>query len=621
MARKKRQQASSAKKTDRRFVGVAVALAIVTFVVYVRVFGHEFTSYDDDVYVTKNRSVQAGLTIDSIAWALTTGHGSNWHPLTWLSLMLDCQIYGLRSAGHHLTNLILHIANALLLLHLLRRMTGNVWASAMVAALFALHPLHVESVAWVAERKDVLSTLFWLLTMLLYLRYVEEPGVRRLIPVLIVFALGLMSKPMLVTLPFVLLLCDFWPLGRVAPASIEPAGNPRLLQRHRRKTLHRTVPKLVIEKVPFFVITVTSCVITFLVQQHGGEVVTLEEYSFEARLGNAIVVYVTYLVKTVWPVGLAFFYPHPLGGVPAWKILGAVALLLGTFVLVIRYWRSHPYLIVGWLWYMGTLVPVIGLVQVGEQSMADRYTYVPLIGIFVAAVWCLSGVMPTAGAYGRRLTAVIAGIILTACCLCTWRQVIYWRNDTAMCEHALEVTTGNYKAHNNLGLVMENLDRFDDAIRHYTTAVNINPNHERYYNLGNAYRKKEVFDEAIKYYEKAIDIHPGYARAYNNLGSMYYQQGQRARVNADYEAAEDKMKLARTGYERAVELKPESAEFRTNLGAACEIQGDIEVAVRHYDEALRLDTESPAARTNLDRAKGKLDAENRDSGFGTRPVE
>lgn len=602
-------------------MGVAVALAIVTFVVYVRVFGHEFTSYDDDVYVTKNRSVQAGLTMDGIAWALTTGHGSNWHPLTWLSLMLDCQIYGLRSAGHHLTNLILHIANALLLLHLLRRMTGNVWASAMVAALFALHPLHVESVAWVAERKDVLSTLFWLLTILLYLRYVEEPGVRRLILVLIVFALGLMSKPMLVTLPFVLLLCDFWPLGRVALASIEPAGNPRLLQRHRRKTLHRTVPQLVIEKVPFFVVTVTSCVITFMVQQHGGAVGTLETYSFEARLGNAIVVYVTYLVKTVWPVGLAFFYPHPLGGVPAWKILGAGALLLGTFVLVIRYWRSHPYLIVGWLWYMGTLVPVIGLVQVGEQSMADRYTYVPLIGIFVAAVWCLSGVMPTAGAHGRRLTAVIAGIIVAACCLCTWRQVIYWRNDTAMCEHALEVTTGNYKAHNNLGLVMENLDRFDDAIRHYTTAVNINPNHERYYNLGNAYRKKEVFDEAIKYYGKAIDIYPGYARAYNNLGSMYYQQGQRARANADYETAKDKIKLAQTGYERAVELKPESAEFRNNLGAACEIQGDLEAAVRHYDEALRLDTEYPAARTNLDRAKGRLDAENRDSGFGTRSVE
>ena len=450
---------------------VCLVLVVATGLAYWQVLHHDFVNFDDHYYVTENDRVQAGLTPEGFIWAFTTTDASNWHPLTWLSHMLDCELYGLNPGGHHLTNLLFHLASTLLLFIVFTRMTAALWRSALVAILFALHPLHVESVAWVAERKDVLSTLFWILTMWAYLHYVRHGGFKRYLLVLVAFTLGLMAKPMLVTLPFVLLLLDYWPLGRYqfgqSGAASHTAMSASIVPRRSRSG----ALALVLEKTPLLALAAISSVVTYLVQQSGQAMQYMETLPLTVRIANALVSYVAYIGKTIWPANLAVFYPHPGYTLPMWQAAGAGLLLVFISIVTIRSMSRYPYLAVGWLWYLGTLVPVIGLVQVGEQAMADRYTYVPLIGLFIIAAWGLWDLEKK----WHRQKIVFALILLLPLTVCTWRQLHYWRDSISLWEHALAVTKKNALAHNNLGGAFEEEGNAEKAIANFYEALRHDP--------------------------------------------------------------------------------------------------------------------------------------------------
>ncbi len=458
----------------RRELIVCLLLLSVTLAVYWQIGDHQFTNYDDTLYVTDNPHVKPGLAGGSVIWAFTATEEANWHPLTWLSHMVDCQLFGLRPRGHFLTSLFLHLANVLLLFAVLKRMTGALWRSAFVSALFALHPLHVESVAWVAERKDVLSTLFWLLTMLAYARYVERPTRARYVLTLVAFTLGLMAKPMLVTLPFVLLLLDYWPLDRMAYGG--KGDDPPKRTRKRTHSCEQRLPlsRLVWEKIPFFALAAISSVVTFSFQQRAGAMADMEIFPLSSRIANALVSYLRYMGKIIWPSDLAVLYPHPGTSLPLWWGAAAGLALLGLSILVVLVIRRRPYLAVGWLWYVGTLVPVIGLVQVGVQAYADRYTYVPLIGLFIMIAW---GVPDLVGRWAqtRTVLAVLAATALAALTACTWIQLGYWKDSVSLFTHTLQVTTKNYVAHNNLGNALADRGEVEAAISQYTEALRIKP--------------------------------------------------------------------------------------------------------------------------------------------------
>lgn len=456
---------------------LAFLLVVATAVAYWQVLVSDFVLYDDDVYVMRNPIVQEGLTLSGIRWALGTKFNANWHPLTWMSHMAVCQLFGLNASSHHAVNLLLHVLSTLLLFSVLRRMTRSDYRSAFVAALFAIHPLHVESVAWVSERKDVLSTFFWFLTMWAYVRYVESPSVRRQMIVIAAYALGIMAKPMLVTLPFVLLLLDYWPLRRLGKKATKAADK------------QTTVFDLVWEKVPLFGIAAMSCVMTYQAQQIGGAVASKDLLPLSIRLANALVAYIAYITKTIWPAKLAVFYPHPVDTLPHWQVAGSAILLTVISVAVVFVAKNRPYLTVGWLWYVGTLVPVIGLVQVGEQAMADRYTYIPLVGLFIAVTWAIGDLLtvtvdPNTNAASDssrirrsvRLATVVVGVgIIAALMVRTWIQVGYWRNSLSLFAHAVEVTENNYAMHAKLGMALAAENRTDEAIAEYRKAIRARP--------------------------------------------------------------------------------------------------------------------------------------------------
>jgi tetratricopeptide (TPR) repeat protein len=549
-----------------------VALAAAVLATFWPVVLNDFVNYDDPDYVTSNRHVQQGLTAQDVAWAFRTGHASNWHPLTWLSHQLDCQFYGLRPAGHHLTSLLLHAANTALLFLALLRLTGATWRSVIVAALFGLHPLRVESVAWISERKDVLSGAFWMLTLLAYAKYVaESKGQSRRSGVfyslaLISFALGLMSKPMLVTLPCVLLLLDYWPLNRLD---------------------RTTAPWLVLEKVPFVALAMASSVVTFLVQEKGGAVSRLESLPLMARLENALVSYCRYLGKTFWPVDLSVLYPHP-GHWPAGAVwLSAAALLVLTAAAILLA-RRHPYLCVGWLWFIGTLVPVIGLVQVGVQSMADRYTYLPLIGVYIAVVWGASECVAHLSRAQKALAAA-AALALLICSALTLRQIGIWKNSESLFRHAVAVTKDNYLAYNNLGFHLSNLGKTEAALEMYRRSIQINPNYdEAQNNIGFALAKLGRPLEAIPYYEAALRLRPTLAEAHNNLGNALSELG--------------RLDAAMTEYETTLRLNPDHADAHSNLGIALAMKGLLGEAIGHFEKSLALKPNNSGAHSNLGNA-------------------
>jgi tetratricopeptide (TPR) repeat protein len=517
-----------------RKAAICLALAVLTISVFWQLKDHSFINYDDNLYITENLPVQAGLSSAGLLWAFETTATGNWHPLTWLSHMLDWQLYGANPGGHHLTSLILHVINTLLLFLIMARLTKRLWPSALVAALFALHPLHVESVAWASERKDVLSAFFWLLTMGAYLRYAESPGTWRYLPVTVCFALGLLAKPMAVTEPFVLLLLDYWPLGRWPDRPAAAAGK-RQGQSSPSPQVRRTACRLVWEKAPLFALAAISCLITYKVQQ--GAMATVTALPLWARLGNALMSYVGYLVHLLWPLNLAVFYPYAANSLVWWKITGAALLLGGVTALAIRKARSIPYLPVGWFWYLGTLVPAIGLVQVGEQAMADRYTYIPLIGVFIILAF---GAADLAAGQRRRQVAlaVSGGLALLACLMLTWRQVGYWRDSATIFGRAVEVTENNYAAYNNLGLAYDETGQPDEAVAMFYRAIRSNPNYPgAYNNLGIDLADRGDVSAAIPMFLQAIRLQPNLDQAYNNLGEAYLRQGRVSEAREMFEMA------------------------------------------------------------------------------------
>ena len=560
---------------SRHFLTLCISLVLIAVIlaVFWQVRNHEFIKFDDDEYVTNNPHVKSGLTLSGAIWAFVAMHSNNWHPLTWLSHMLDCELYGLNPGGHHLTNLLIHIVNTLLLFLVLKRMTGARWRSSFVAVLFALHPLHVESVAWVSERKDVLSTFFWILTMGAYFRYVNSPRFHRYLLVLLCFAMGLLSKPMLVTLPFVLLLLDYWPLGRFRLGELGSNCNVSTQKPLKLSDQRLSIRQLILEKTPFFVLSAVASILTFVAQQSGGTVKSLKFFPLEARIANALVSYVSYIGKMIWPSRLGFFYPYP-DRVPIWQITGAVLLLGSISFLVIRASYKRRYLGTGWLWYLGTLVPVIGLVQVGLQSMADRYTYVPLIGLFIMIVWGTHDILK---GWRHRNTAfaVSAGLLISILAIVTWAQVQHWQNSITLFKHTVDVTSENSLMHYDLGVVMLRQGRYSDAITHLSESLRIEPDDaDAHNNLGIALVRQGKIQEAMVHYAEALRIKPDFAGTHNNLGVALARQG--------------KIQEAIVHYAEALRIKPDFAEAYGNIGNSLAQQGRIEEAIAHYKEALRI---------------------------------
>ncbi|HOC56965.1 MAG TPA: tetratricopeptide repeat protein [Verrucomicrobiota bacterium] len=584
-------------------------LGVLTLALFYPVVNFEFLNFDDPDYVTKNPIVQTGLTVKGVLWAFQTTHASNYHPLTWLFHMLDCELYGLTSGGHHLTNVFLHLANTLVLFALLRRMTGALWPSALVAALFAWHPLHVESVAWVSERKDVLSTLFGLLALLAYGFYAERPGWKRYALTLLAFVLSLLAKPMLVTLPFLLLLLDFWPLGRSAECGVrgaESGGSGRL----------RLWRKLILEKAPFFGLSLISCVVTFLAQKGGGSVASMAHIPLGERAANAAVAYASYLWQTIWPLELAAFYPHPLHS-PGVKVMAALLVLLAVSAVV--FLSRRAYLIMGWLWYLGTLVPVIGLVQVGDHARADRYTYLPLVGIFIGVVWAATELAAARPSWRRPLQvlAVCVGALLM---LSTRLQLSHWKSSENLFQRALAVTDNNYIAHNNLGNVLDLSGQHAAAKQHYQETLRIRPDFAgTHYNLANVFAREGNLDAALKHYRAAIELQPNYADAHYNLGVLLANRGQADQAIEHYQAAfrsrpafaeahnslgnllfqQGKLTEAIAAYRAALQARPDYLDALLNLALALQQAGKDTEAVQQYAEATRLHPESPRAHSDL----------------------
>jgi len=564
---------------------ISLVLIASTLVVYWQVQKHEFVSFDDYEYITENNPVKAGLTRDSIIWAFKTSYAGNWHPLTWLSHMLDCHLYGLNPKKHHFTNVFLHIANTLLLLFILLRMTGAFWRSAFVAALFALHPLHVESVAWAAERKDVLSALFWMLTMWTYARYTERPGTCRYLTALLLFVLGLMSKPMVITLPFVLLLMDYWPLRRLGIEQSGETDHPELTQLGKPINKRSIVFRLVLEKTPFVVLSMVFSIVTFVVQQSGGAVKSLQMLPLKIRIVNALVSYVNYIWKMLWPQHMAVFYPHPHSTLAIWKGVLSGGILLFIAAVIIRMIRRAPYLIVGWFWYLGTLVPVIGIVQIGAQAMADRYTYISLIGLFVMMAWGIPDMMPKRRCRQKTL-AVFAGVVMAILALVSWFQVRHWRNSITLFEHAVNVTENNHVAHNNLGHALDMEGKSEEAIMHYHKALKIWPGYaQAHNNLGHVLQKYGKYDESIAHYNEALRLNPEYALALNNLGTALVAKG--------------KNKAAIPHFSKALDMSPNDEKAHNNLGNALSNLGMNKEAIFHYSEALRIKPDYALAYNNL----------------------
>ena len=535
-------------------VVICIFLMVATFCIYSQIGDHEFTNFDDSIHCCLG-VYEAGLTSENIKWAFTTFATGNWFPVTWFSHMLDFQLYGFHPKGHHLTSLFFHTANTILLFIVFSRMTGKLWQCAFVAAMFAFHPLSVESVSWAAERKNVLSTLFWLLTMWAYTNYSEKLTIKSYGLVFLFFALGLMSKSMLVTLPFTLLLLDYWPLGRLKLGQ-EIKSN----EISEKNTAQRSeVFKLLLEKVPLFLLTFGLSIVTFIAQKSFGNMNYTEYLNFSTRLTNAMVSYLEYLRKMVWPEKLAMFYPHPGNTLPIWQGISCGLVLMGITIISIKLIRKVPYFSVGWFWYLGTLVPVIGIVQVGGQAMADRYTYIPLVGIFIIVAWGVPELI-SKWRYREKVLFVSAGTIILALLFTTYGQVGHWKNSVTVFKRAIRVTDKKYPnlaiIHNNLGIALYAKGEDEEAISNYKMAIKLKPSHAlAHYNLGIALFAKRENEKAISHYKTATRINPNFVNAHYNLGLVLFQKGkikeaifhfrETLRIKPDFIAARDYLAFAK----------------------------------------------------------------------------
>jgi len=619
---------------NKKYKYLTVVLLIVcSLIAFGRIVANDFINFDDNVYITENNYIKAGLNSETLKWAFSAVVSSNWHPLTLLSHALDWRLFGANASGHHLVSLLLHIGSAILLFLFLNKTTGSLWPSAFVAALFALHPLRVESVAWAAERKDVLSMFLGLAVLYTYALYVEKPKLSKYYLCLILFALSLLAKPTLVTLPFVLLLLDYWPLGRWQKAlqpQLLPVSNESGLVKKKvkqRKTdstkekkisvplMNRTkiIRSLLWEKSPFIFLAIASSIVTIWVQKNGGAVAYLEELPFLDRMLNAIVSYVAYLIKIFWPVNLAVFYTYRQF-LPSWQVFGAASILLGISIAVIYAIKKAPYLFVGWFWYLGTLVPVIGLIQVGKQSIADRYTYFPSIGIAIILTWSIVYLLPKVKL--RKIIIIPAAIILAALTFLTWQQCGYWKNSISLFNHVLQATKDNYLAHNNLGTALAAEGKKEEAIAHYRKAIEINPTftiahlnlgaalvaqgrieealaaikmnpnqEEAHFHLGVVLAAQGRNEEAIAHYLAAIKINPNYDDAHYNLANLFMKQG--------------KIEEAIAHYRQAIKINPDHADAHCNLANVFVKQNKIDQAIEHFREAVRITPSSFASLNNL----------------------
>jgi protein O-mannosyl-transferase len=603
--------------------GICFLIAAATWVVFGQTVRYEFVNFDDDIYVYDNPRITRGLTLQAIEWAFSHSYSYYWAPLSALSHMLDCQLYGLSPGGHHLINVLLHGATAVLLFLLLKEMTGALWRSAFVACVFAIHPLRVESVAWVTERKDVLSGLFFVLTLGAYVNYVRHLGGKgsraRYLAVAFLFAMGLMSKPSsLVTLPFVLLLLDYWPLNRFGQSVSADAPAAPI----RRQDSLSGFKALLIEKIPLFALSTVSCLVTMLTVTP----VSVEQRSIAARLGNAIISYTAYLGQTFYPSDLAPFYPFPASGIPPWKVLLSLVLLASITIGVFALRRSRPYLVVGWLWYLGMLTPMIGLIQVGEQARADRFTYLPQIGLLLLIAWAMRDLCASL----RHRRAVLgAGALMAVAALmaCAQLQASHWKNSETLWRHTLACTSGNNIAHNNLGTALLQMGRVDEAAIHFQKVLEVQPQYaEAHNNLGNVFFQNGRVDEAVAHYQKALEINPKLALARYNLGVAFLQNGQVPEAVGYFQGALDvepdfakahynlgnafvqlgRVSEALVHYNEALEINPNYAEAEYNLGIALLQIGRLSEAISHYNKALVINPNYVEAHNNLGTALVQL---------------
>lgn len=550
---------------SRTIICISLLLFLATLALYWQTGSHEFVNYDDPHYVTNNPQVKDGLTRETIRWAFTSTDAANWHPTTWLSHLLDVELYGLQPQGHHLTSVVLHATNALLLFLLFSAATGSLWQSAFIAAAFALHPLRVESVAWIAERKDVLSTFFALLTLLAFIRYVARPRLGGYLLILSFFALGLMAKPMLVTLPFVMLLLDYWPLNRLSAAS-ENTTPCRFLGLSGAKALFA-------EKLPLFALSVAASICTLYAQHRGETVVSIQALSLFNRIENSLLSYARYLGKTAYPVDLAVFYPlsnisHPI------KTVTAVLLLATITIMVLWTRRRLPFLVTGWFWYLVTMLPVIGLVQVGMQSMADRYTYFPTIGIAIMIAWSADS-LTKRHTYRRLILVTTAAIILISLTTLTWRQLAYWRTSESLFRHAITITDNNFIALGYLGLTLHDQQRYQEAIKYYSLSLSVNPwQDEMHHNLGLALRDIGRYDDASMELQQALKLRPNLIESRYQLALCYVNMGR-------LQDAIDQLR-------QLIQTNPGLAKGHYSLGAVYFRQNKKDDACQQFTEAVRL---------------------------------
>ena len=554
-------------------------LTSITLVPYWQVLNSDFTNFDDPDLIINNPYINKGMTWEGLQWASSADlfsdspHSDFWIPATLLSHMITAQIFGMSPWGHHLVNLILHLLSTLLLFLILHRMTGALWRSAFVAALFSIHPLHVESVAWVTERKDVLSGFFFFLTLLLYIQYIDRPNLNRYLLVVITFTLGLMSKPMLVTLPFVLLLLDYWPLNRISLSILEKQGGLKILW------------KLTWEKFPLFLLTIVFSFTTYLTTGRTDAIASLETLPLWNRLVNALDSYATYIHKMVWPIDLTIFYPHPTETIAVSKTIGWFLLFFILTWFVMRRVRKQPYLGVGWFWYLGMLVPVIGLLQAGSQRMADRYTYLPLIGLFIIITWAIPDLLSRLP-YRKAILITLSGSVLLILTIFASRQVSYWHNNVILYEHALKVTEKNYLAHTSLGIALFYEGEIKKAISHYYKSIQIRPDYvQTHYALGVALNQQGDFEEAMSHFSKALEIKPNHIDTQLNLGLTFFKLGN--------------LEQAIRQFSNLLTYQPDNKRALYNLALGLSQQGKTREAIVRYHQTLSAQPDFPGVHNNL----------------------